>query len=324
MIYSLPYKTKQFFFVLIKLSIVVGAFYFIYQKLASNNHLSFSEFIQLLTKNNTFSANTVIVLLFLSGFNWFFEILKWKTLVNFVTPINFKNAFQQSLGSLTASLFTPNRIGEYGAKAIYFTSNLRKRILLVNLMSNMLQMSITLLLGVIGFYFFVLKYNPEINYYRISKFFVFVILAIVFLGFGIATNKFKIKGFSIEKIKRFISEYPKFKIGAGFILSLIRYLIFSFQFYFLLRIFHVNLNYLEAMTIITSMYLLASVVPSIFIFDVVIKGSVAVYLFSLAGINELVILSIITVMWVLNFVLPSIIGSYHVLRFKLPKTKNFQ
>ena len=324
MIYALPYKTKQFFFVLIKLSIVVGAFYFIYQKLATNNHLSFSEFIQLLSKNNTFSVKNIIFLLILSFFNWFFEILKWKTLVSYVMPIQFKNAIQQSLGSLTASLFTPNRIGEYGAKAIYFTSNLRKRILLVNLMSNMLQMSVTLLLGIIGFYYYILKYNPDINYFRISKFIVLVVIAVILFSFGITSDKFKIKGFSIEKIKHFVFRYPKTKLLAGFLLSLLRYLIFSFQFYVLLQIFHVELNYIDAMTIITSMYLLASIVPTIFIFDVVIKGSVAVYLFSLAGINEIVILAIITLMWILNFVLPSIIGSYYVLRFKLPKTKSEQ
>jgi hypothetical protein len=88
-----------------------------------------------------------------------------------------------------------------------------------------------------------------------------------------------------------------------------------------MQIFHIELGYLEAMSIITSMYLLASIVPSVFIFDVVIKGSVAVYLFSLAGINDVIILAIIMLMWLLNFVFPSIIGSYFVLQFKLPKSK---
>jgi hypothetical protein len=74
------------------------------------------------------------------------------------------------------------------------------------------------------------------------------------------------------------------------------------------------------MMVITSMYLLASIIPSIFIFDVVIKGSVAVYLFSIVGIDEFTILSIIMIMWLLNFVLPSFFGSYYVLNFNLPKT----
>ena len=321
MMYALPYKTKQFFFVLIKLSVVVGSFYFIYHKIANNSHLSFQEFIQLLIKNNTFSPKNIIFLLILSLLNWFFEILKWKILVSSVTVINFKNAIWQCLGSLTASLFTPNRIGEYGAKAIYFKPKLRKRIVLVNLMSNMLQMSVTVLLGSIGVYFYILKYNPDINYYRISKFLILIVIALIFLSLGITSNKFKIKGFSLEKIKRFVIEYPKTKLLVGFLFSLIRYFIFSFQFYFLMQIFHIELGYLEAMSIITSMYLLASIVPSVFIFDVVIKGSVAVYLFSLAGINDVIILAIIMLMWLLNFVFPSIIGSYFVLQFKLPKSK---
>ena len=154
MMYSLPYKTKQFFFVLIKLSIVVGAFYFIYQKLANNNALSFSDFYSFLLKNNVFSLKNILFLLFLSAFNWFFEILKWKILVSSIKKISLKHALKQSLGALTASIITPNRIGEYGAKAIYYTSKLRKRIMLVNLMSNLLQMSVTIILGIVGLSFY--------------------------------------------------------------------------------------------------------------------------------------------------------------------------
>ena len=322
MMYSLPYKTKQFFFVLIKLSIVVGAFYFIYQKLANNDALNFSDFTSFLLKNNIFSTKNIFFLLILSFFNWFFEILKWQHLVSFIKKISFKNAMEQSLGALTASLFTPNRIGEYGAKAIYYTSNLRKRIMLVNLMSNLLQMSVTTILGVIGLRFYILEYDPEINYYKLSRFLVLVLLTLLLVGFGITKSRFTIKGFSLEKVKRFVVEYPKSKLLLGFLFSVIRYLIFSFQFCMLLQIFQVNLSYLNAMTIITSMYLLASIIPTIFIFDVIIKGSVAVYLFSLADVNELVVLSIITIMWLLNFVIPSLFGSYYVLDFNFQKSQD--
>ncbi|WP_298339819.1 lysylphosphatidylglycerol synthase domain-containing protein [uncultured Algibacter sp.] len=318
--YALPYKTKQFFFVFIKLSIVVGACYFIYEKLTNNDALSFSNFTQILIKNNVFSSKNIIFLLILSFFNWFLEIAKWKKLVSNVKKITLKGALEQSLGALTASLFTPNRIGEYGAKAVYYTTKFRKRIMLVNLISNVLQMSITTILGIIGFGIYVTKYNLEIDYFKIARFFVFVVIAIILLGFGITKSTFTIKGFSIDKLKTFIIKYPKGKLLAGFILSFFRYIIFSFQFYVLLYIFKINLGYLDAMVIITSMYLLASIVPSIFIFDVVIKGSIAVYLFSLAGVNELIILSIITIMWLLNVVIPSIFGSYYVLNFNFPKS----
>ncbi|MFD1161012.1 lysylphosphatidylglycerol synthase domain-containing protein [Hwangdonia seohaensis] len=319
---TLPYKTKQFFFVLIKLSVVVGAFYFIYNKLANNEGLQFSNFVDFLSKKNVFTSKNIILLLFLSGFNWFFEILKWKTLVSFVKKTTFKHAFKQSLGALTASLFTPNRIGEYGAKAIYYTPNFRKRIVLINLLSNLLQMAVTIVFGVIGLYFLATNYEVNVDYHKLASVLIIGLILVFLIGFGVKQSKFTIKGFSLEKVKQFILKFPKEKIVLGFLLSLLRYLIFSFQFYFLLQLFGVEISYFNAMAIITSMYVLASVVPSIFIFDVVIKGSVALYLFAFINVNELTILSIITIMWLLNFVLPSVFGSYYVLNFNLPKTED--
>ena len=64
------------------------------------------------------------------------------------------------------------------------------------------------------------------------------------------------------------------------------------------------------------MYLLVSVVPSLFILDVVVRGGVAVYLFSLIGTPEWPVLATVTSMWILNFVLPAICGSYYVLKYK--------
>lgn len=302
---------------LIKLSLVVGAFYFIYYKLTTNKQLDIEIFSQFLNENEAFSTENIIILIFLSNFNWFFEILKWRDLVSIFKKISFRNAMQQSLGSLTASLFTPNRIGEYGAKAIFYTSGFRKKIVLLNFLGNMMQMLITVLLGVIGLYLFITKYEVDINYYKSIRF-LGILLIISF--FGLKNKKLTIKGVSIEKVLTFFKKIPFKNYLSCFVFSLIRYLIFSFQFYFLLQLFGVEVSYKNAMIVISSMYLLASIVPSIFIFDVVIKGSVAVYLFSIVGVNELTTLSIVTCMWLLNFVIPSLLGSVFVLKFKLPKS----
>ncbi|MCL5126840.1 lysylphosphatidylglycerol synthase domain-containing protein [Algibacter sp. L4_22] len=302
------------------MSIVVAAFYFIYHKLVNNNELSFYDFKENIIKNDAFSLKAIFFLILLSSFNWFFEILKWQNLVSTQEKTSFKQATNQTLGSLTASLITPNRIGEYGAKAMYFTKNLRKRIMLVNLISNLQQMGVTVVLGIIGLYFFVSKYNLDLNYYRLSKYTTIGFVLICLIIFILRKTKFIVKGFSIEKLKMFILNFQKTNLSIGFLLSFLRYAIFSFQFYFLLQCFHVEIDYFNSMIGITSMYLLVSIIPTIFIFDVVIKGSVAVYLFSFLGVNELIILCVITIMWLLNFVLPSIIGSFFVLRFKMPKT----
>lgn len=312
-------KTKQFFFVLIKLSIVVSAFYFIYYKLTYNEALSISNLIFLLKNNQVLTPKNILLLAALTGLNWFFEIIKWQTLVSPFKKLAFKNALKQCLGALTASLFTPNRIGEYGAKAMYYPPYTRKRIMLFNLIGNTTQMGVTTVFGLIGFNFYIIKYQPEINYYKFAEIIVLIVTLLIIIFLILKKSNFNTKGFHLKKTLNHFIAYPKSKLIQCLLLALIRYTIFSFQFYVLLIIFKVNLNYLEAMVIITTIYLLASIIPSIFIFDAAIKGSIAVYLFALAGVNTLIILAIITIMWICNFVIPSLFGSYFVLTFKHEK-----
>lgn len=317
--YSLPYKTKQFFFALIKLSIVVGAFYFIYNKLANNGNLKFSTFFTFLNENAFFSAKNVFFLLVLSLFNWFLEILKWKQLVSTIKKISFFEATKQTLGSLTASLFTPNRIGEYGAKAIYFVNSYRKKIMLLNLVGNTLQMVVTVVFGSIGLLLFTSTYSINIDVYRILRILTLGVVIIVFFILGVKQTKYTIKGFSLNKIFLFLKNLPVKVSFLVTVFSIFRYVLFSFQFYYLLLLFGVNMHYLDAMIIITTMYLLTSIIPTLFIFDVVVKGSVAVFLFSFTSISTLTILSVITTMWILNFVIPSVAGCYFVLTFNYKK-----
>lgn len=319
MLNAISYKAKQFLVVLIKLSIVVGAFYFIFKKLFENDELNFHQFSQFLIENDVFSIKNAVVLLILSLFNWFFEILKWQTLVSFMIPITFKNSLEQSLGALTASLLTPNRIGEYGVKAMYVSPKFRKKILLLNFIGNIMQMSVTLLFGIVALSFLISNYGIEFSTTGIILIVILTISIFIISLWIVKQKSFKIKGFSIEKLKKFLTKIPKNSITLAIIYSFIRYLIFSFQLYVLLGIFGVNISYFDAMILISSMYILSSVIPTLLIFDIVIKSSVAVFVFTLAGIDELTILCVMTVMWLLNFVLPSIFGSYYVLQFKFPK-----
>lgn len=315
MVDNLPRKHKQFFLVLIKLGIILVASCFIYVKLYNNSDLNFNVFTTLLFENNVFSEGNIVFLMVFTFFNWFFEVLKWQKLVGTIKEIKFKEALGQCLGALTASLFTPNRIGEYGAKAMYYTSEYRKRIVFVNLFGNLIQMGVTSVFGVIGLYVFCFKFKIVLDYYKIGV--ILIVGCIIFILIRYIVRKYT--WFSIEKIKQSFLGFPKKTIAVTLLLSVLRYIMFSTQFYVLLRVFKSNISFVDAAMAITSMYLLTSIIPSIFIFDVVIKGSVALYLFSFFGVNTLTVLSIVTFMWLLNFVLPSVFGGFYVLRFNLPK-----
>ncbi len=316
---SLPHKTKQIFFVLVKLAIIVGAFYFIYQKIAQNDHITFSTFINQLHNNFLQNPITLLILVGLSSLNWFFESLKWQKLSCFLEKIDFFTAFKQATAALTVSLFTPNRIGEYGAKALYYRKGFRRKIMLLNLIGNGQQLLMTVLFGAIGLYFLISRYEISIDYYAFRRLGYFALILTAAAFFTTQFKHRKYQGFYIERILKFIAEIPLKLHFQSLAFSLIRYLIFSFQYYFLLQIFGVEIDYITAMMLIAAMYLVASLIPSISFFDWVIKGSVAVWVFSFYPVDELLIISISLLMWILNFALPATIGSYYVFTFNLPK-----
>jgi hypothetical protein len=304
---SIPHKTKQFLVLLIKLLIVGGAFYFIYNQLANNDKLNWQKFIVLFQKNKSVGGITFIVLL--SILNRFFEILKWQNLVTFIHRISLIQATKQVLAALTAGLFTPNGVGEYAGKALFFQKKDTKIIVFLNLICNGIQMILTVLFGTIGLW--ILGY----------KFWVLAILGAIFgfwvLGFGL--KKITIKGYSLEKLIQKINEIPKHIHQKNILLAICRYLVFSHQYYFLFLAFDVHLPYFTLIATIATVYFLASSLPTFQFLDFAVKGSVAVYFFGILGVNEWIVIFISTLMWFLNVVLPVIIGSYYVLNFK-PKT----
>ncbi len=302
---SIPHKAKQFLIVVTKLLIVGGAFYFIYNQLANNDKLDWEKFIVLFKKNQSVLGISFILLL--SVLNRFFEILKWQNLVSFLHKITLPESTKQVLGALTAGLFTPNGVGEYAGKALFFEKSKAKKIVFLNLICNGIQMILTVIFGTIGLW--ILGY----------RFWVLVILLSAFgfwiLGFGLKT--FSIKGYSIEKLIQKINEIPKAIHQKNIFLAVCRYLIFSHQYYFLFLAFDVHLPYFTMMAAIASVYFLASSLPTFQFLDFAVKGSVAVYFFGILGVNEWIVVFISTLMWFLNVVLPVVIGSYYVMNYKV-------
>lgn len=315
--YNILNKYNQAMIVLLKLAIVIGAFYFIYHQLATNQLLSITLLKQQVSL--LFSKNIwlVLLLLFFTDANWILEIFKWKTLASFEKNIAFFEAYEQCFASLTASIITPNRIGEYGAKALYFEKKLRKKVMVLNFIGNLSQLAVTVFFGMFGMFFLISNFKVGLFSFNTSKFLLILnILLILYLignHFGITK---KLTALTL-KILTYLKKLPLEIHLKTWAYSLFRYVIFSHQFYFLLSLFEVEANYFTLINLIFCTYFIASLIPSLAIFDWVIKGSVAVVIFGFIGINPLTIVTITTFMWLLNFAIPALLGSIFVLNFKM-------
>ena len=305
---SIPHKAKQFLVLLIKLLIVGGAFYFIYNQLAHNDKLDWQKFITLFRKNQ--SVLGIGFILLLSVLNRYFEILKWQNLAKVIHEISLGEATKQVLAALTAGIFTPNGVGEYAGKALFYPKSETKKVVFLNLICNGIQMILTVIFGTIGLLF--------LGYWK----WVLGIIAIsfFFILFSVLFKKIKIKGYSIEKLLHKINEIPKPIHRKNILLGVLRYLVFSHQYYVLFLAFDVDLPYFTLIATIAVVYFLASSLPTFQFLDFAVKGSVAIYFFGILGVNEWIVVFISTLMWFLNVVLPVVIGAYYVLNFKTKPT----
>ncbi|SRX51975.1 lysylphosphatidylglycerol synthase domain-containing protein [Aequorivita sp. CIP111184] len=312
---AVSHKAKQYLLATAKVLVLAVTFGYIFYKLKDNPSLDFGEFTAIIFSKGNVSGYLILLFLILATANWFFEILKWKILVSSFEKINFKTALKQCLASLTVSLATPSRIGEYGAKALFFESKKRKKILLLNFFSSGAQMLVTSFFGIFGLLYLFQNFNISYSVTTLCYFGIGVIL-LLGIAYYFKEKELLVKGFSMAKTIGFFRSIP-FQIKFKTILySTFRYVIFSGMFYGMLLYFGAKISFTEAIPLIFAMYLLVSLLPTLFIFDVVIRGGVAVWLFSLVGIPELSVLSTVLAMWFLNFVLPSLLGSFFVLTYQ--------
>ncbi|WP_340064965.1 hypothetical protein [Ascidiimonas aurantiaca] len=305
----ISYKAKQFLSLLIKLFIVIGAGVSIYFNLNTRDlHALWGS--NSLLAYRFFSFSTLCVLGVFTLVNWALECHKWQILASVITPVSFTEAVRQSLIAFTASLLTPNRIGEFGIKPLFFTKDAFKKGVLLTIIHHFSQFTATLLFGFLGFLWLkpmVILLFPSLNIPGLFEVVLPVILILIWL---LPVNKLiRLKQEEVTKVR-----VPYYKSMA---LSGIRYLIFTHQFLFLISLTHTAFNYLELIAVISGFYLLISALPVIAFMDVVIKGGVAVWWFGFFGVNKTDILLIITVMWVFNFVFPAIAGSLLLRKYEL-------
>jgi hypothetical protein len=295
---------NETFQTVIKLVIVLLSFHFIYSELNNNDRLNWQNFFDLL--NQKWSFFGILFLLSFSVANRYLEILKWQNLVTTLQPITVAESAKQVLSALSAGIFTPNGLGEYAGKALYFDTKKTKKVIFLNLICNGIQMILTIFFGTVGLW--VLGYS----------FWVLIIIGIIlfFIGLTFLTKSIKVKGYSLEKLLVNIQNIPKKIHRKNMLLATGRYLVFSHQYYLLFLAFEVNLPYVTLMASIAAVYFLASSLPSFQFLDFAVKGSVALFFFEKLGVNEWIVVFIATLMWFLNVVLPVVIGSYFVLKFK--------
>ena len=129
------------------------------------------------------------------------------------------------------------------------------------------------------------------------------------------------------KFRSYVAVFKKYsnkELTNVLIYSFIRYFIFNLQFYLLLRILGVNLPLLHSLFLTSALYYALTIIPTIALTELGIRGSLAIFLFELyfsqnGGFTEKMGLAIFTAsstIWLLNIIIPALLGTLFVYRLK--------
>ena len=250
------------------------------------------------------SFNFVLILLIFSVLNWFLEIKKWQFLAGEIQGISFKESAKQSLISFTLSLLTPNRIGEYGVKVLFYDKMYYKKVLGLTLIGNISQLMITLLAGLLGFlYAYYTGFLTKLIHFNALSGYVWqIIISLIFVIFTIGVIYFLYNKYRQNPVFQ-----PNLWIRSH-IYALLRYIVFSTQFVWLLRHFKIDHSFMILYAAVSLVYLFATFIPILSFLDWAVKGNVAIWVFSALQIQGVLIFQIVAIMWFANFLLPFITG----------------
>ncbi len=271
----------------------------------------------------------VIVFVFV---NWGLEARKWQLLMKAVQPIGFITAFKSVLCGVTLSLHTPNRIGEYGGRILFVNEGNRIKAITLSMAGGMAQLIITMLMGCFGLTYFLFTMDANSNIMGISVLWLNVFL----YGSSIGTIVFIFFFFRLRWLLRLMEKLPYADRFSKYInvletfdakillrllsISFFRYIVFGFQYIFMLQLLQVEQNIWIGFWIITVMFWILAIIPSFAIAELGIRGTVAKTLFVYSS-NTIGILTATLGIWFVNLFIPAFIGSLLILGIKINKEK---
>lgn len=310
---------------IIKLIIVGLAVWFLYQKVFVNENVQDAriQFLSLLEKDSYLDLILVFLLMFV---NWSFDAIKWQYLISKIENVSFWLALKAVFLGITVSMFTPNRVGEFGGRIFCLKKADRIKAVLITIFGNINQLVATITFGLIALVGFSFQFSlPFLNDFLNQSLLLAILAACIVVSlFILLLNVSQFSTFFMrwkpfkkyEDYSRTFEVFSSKEILVVQCLSIFRYFIYSFQFYLLIRFVNIDISLIESLTMSSLTFFSMSVIPTIALTEIGVRGSVAVFFFGYLSENVVGIMTAAFSLWLINLVIPAIIGVFFVYQLK--------
>ena len=303
------YKVISLF---IKATVLVASFYYILHKLINSPSLLLLNSIQFSSKSSLCLVLAGILVLC----NWGLEARKWQLLISPFEKISWIHSFQSILAGITISIFTPNRVGEFTGRIFFLRKADKVAASLRSVFGSFVQLMVTIMVGCICIVFYTQKkYNvhtPLQSFLDPDKKWSLIIL--VLLLFIALLAIFRLPYFLNWKqhIQSFF-KIPRIHFFQSLFLSVIRYWVFTTQFFLIVIAFGIEIEYSSAFVLIAITFLITAVIPTFALTEIVVRSAVAVTVFgAIDKAQPEVVAAASFLLWIINLAIPAFIGSLFI------------
>lgn len=319
-------NTKKILSILVKLGLFVVMIYFIYYQLEAKG-INYKE---ALSRDGIKHSENYLLLFgafFLGLLNWSLESFKWKTLVNTIQKkFTYQNAVSGVLMGVFLGFITPNRIGEFGGRLFKIEPGHKIQALSLAFRGGLVQFVTTFTIGLISTIFVGLicklvecpSFISETVLYTLL-FIMTIILILIYYNFNVVVNYIS-KISILSKLIKF--DYVNIDVSKRiltrvFLITVLRYFVYMHQYILLAYFFSIEVHYLYLFSAVSTMLLIQTLGPSFPLIDLPYRGLILIELLSDYTDNQLNILFVILLVWILNLVLPAIIGYLNFVNLKM-------
>ena len=252
--------------------------------------------------------------LILIPLNWFLESLKWKQVLSKIQVLSLWQAIKSVLIGLTSGFFTPNRVGEPVGRSMFLADGNKTKGVICSLICTLSQSFATLFFVCIAI---VLACNIVVELEQIPQIILVRNIGIIaagavfllYLTIPFWVGKLKLKSEKLQDIARAISLISYASLLKVSLYSIVRFAVYSFQYFLMLKFFAVDIHFSTAMVLIPINYFLVSIIPSVAFAELGIRGSSALLVMEPLLGNTLGVALAAMSLWFINYVIPMLVGS---------------
>ncbi len=301
----------------IKLLIGIVSFWIIYTRLNQIPHLK-EQCIYWFSEPRMYSV--FLLALFLMPVNWGIESYKWKLITHKIEPIYYSTALKSVFSGVCVGNIAPGRAMEFLAKIVFFKIENRPTVTVLHFINGMFQMLITSVVGIISITYKLnqISHSSTLVYAVIGlgilmiSFFCWAILNVTFIQRKLKFLKWFKKMDDAQNIR-----FSKALILKLISFSVIRYFVFTSQFYLIYTVLSPGSSVIHIFTSVAGYFMFTSLIPMISVIEPAIRAAIAIFVFNGADDNPVNVVLASTFVWMINVVVPSIIGYIIILREKI-------